>query len=80
MPTAHANGAEGFEAPDRAVLRFLASLRRAAGPRRHVLVLLVEVAGDAVRAAAEAQVRIWRDGLARLEDPFLAVEPLGGAR
>jgi hypothetical protein len=72
--------AEGFEAPDRAVLRLLGALRRQAGPRRHVLVLLVDLAGGAVRAATEAQVRVWREGLARLEDPFLAVEPLGERR
>jgi hypothetical protein len=71
--------AEGFEAPDRALIRLLASLRVRAGPRRHVLVLLVDLAGGAVRAAADPQVRVWRERLARLEDPFLAVEPLEAA-
>jgi hypothetical protein len=69
--------AEGFEAPDRAALRFLRELRGAAGPRHQVLVVLVDAAGGAVRGAPEAEVAIWRDGLARLEDPYLFVEALG---
>jgi hypothetical protein len=70
--------AEGFEAPDRAALRLLRSLRGALGPRRHLLVLVVEAGAGAgaIRGAPDAQVRIWRDGVARLEDPYVAVEPL----
>jgi hypothetical protein len=68
--------AEGFEAPDRAALRLVRSLRGAAGPERELIVLLVDVDGDRVRGAADAAVRIWRDGLAPLEDPGLLVEPL----
>jgi hypothetical protein len=68
--------AEGFEAPDRAALRFLRDLRGAAGPRHQVLVVLVDAAEGAVRGAPEAEVAIWRDGLARLEDPYLFVEAL----
>lgn len=71
--------AEGWEAPDRSVLRLLRELRAAAGAGRRLAVLLAEVADDgAVRAPPEAQVRLWREALARLEDPGLAVEPLGG--
>jgi hypothetical protein len=33
-----------------------------------------------VRGAADAAVRIWRDGLAPLEDPGLLVEPLAEGR
>ncbi len=71
--------AEGFEAPDRAALRLVRELRGALGPRRHLLVLVAEVREDRVGPATEASVRTWRDGLARLEDPYLAVEPLQGA-
>jgi hypothetical protein len=68
--------AEAFEAPDRGALRLLSQLRRAVGPRRRLLVLLVD--GEAGGGPAEAQVRTWRDGVARLADPHLAVEPLLG--
>ncbi len=65
--------ADAWEAPDRGVLRLVGALRSALGPKVPVLVLL---AGDGERAA---DVRIWRDGLAPLEDPWLGVEPLGGS-
>jgi hypothetical protein len=71
--------AEAWEAPDKAALRLLGRLREALGPRRHVLVLLVDVRGEAVRAPSAADVRLWEEGIARLEDPYLAVEPLRGA-
>lgn len=69
--------AEGWEAPDRSVLRLLRALRQAAGPRRPLHVLLVGAA-DAGEPTP-GQIGIWRDELARLADPFLAVSPLGGA-
>jgi hypothetical protein len=68
--------AEAFEAPDRAARRFLAALRAALGPRRLVLVLLVGAAAGGPRPPRDADVRVWRDALAALEDPYLAVEPL----
>jgi hypothetical protein len=72
--------AEGFEAPDRAAVRFLAELRAAVGPRRPLLVLLAgEPAAGAPRPASPGEVRLWREGLARLADPHLAVLPLGEA-
>jgi hypothetical protein len=71
--------AEAFEPPDRAARRFLAALRHALGPRRLVLVLLVGAAAEGPRPPRDADVRVWRDSLASLEDPFLAVEPLGEA-
>ena len=43
---------------------------------RHVLVLVVDVGEGHVGPAADASVRNWREGLGRLEDPYLAVEPL----
>lgn len=72
--------AEAFEAPDRGALRLLRDLRRALGPRRHLLVVLVDPSRDGPARPLEGEVRTWRDGLARLEDPFLAVEPLGVTR
>jgi hypothetical protein len=72
--------AESFEAPDRATMRFLRELRGALGPRRHVLVLLTGGPDRAAANGAPAQaVRVWREGLAALEDPWIAVEPLRGA-
>jgi hypothetical protein len=71
--------AEGWEAPDKAVLRLIADLRRALGPRREVIVLLAHVRVGAVAPSLASELRIWRDGLAPLEDPYLAVEPLRGS-
>ena len=68
--------AEGFEAPDKAAFRLLRALRTALGPRRHLVVVVVDASAGALRGADDAQVRIWRDGVARLEDPYVAVEPL----
>ena len=69
--------AEGWEPPDRSVLRLVRSLRTAAGATRHVRVLLVGSAdGARVTPAASEDVRLWREGLARLADPYVAVEPL----
>lgn len=72
--------AEGFEAPDRAALRLVRELRLALGPRRRVVVVLVELEDDRVGPAPEVEVRMWRDGLARLEDPHVGVEPLREAK
>jgi hypothetical protein len=36
----------------------------------------VDPAGGGPAPPDETEVRAWRDGLAPLEDPFLAVEPL----
>jgi hypothetical protein len=65
--------AEAWESPDKATVRFLRALRAALGPRRHLLVLLLETA----RPGEIPSVKVWRERLAALEDPFLAVEPLG---
>ena len=53
-------------------------LRRALGPRRHLAVLLAQVGPDGVRPSRASEVRLWEESLASLEDPYLAVEPLGG--
>lgn len=71
--------AEAWEAPDRGTLRLLRGIRRTAGPGRHLVVLLVDADGGGVGAPRESDVAVWRDGLARLEDPYLAVEPLRGS-
>jgi hypothetical protein len=71
--------AEAFEAPDRGVRRLLSELRAAVGPRRPLVVLLVDAGAGAPRPPARDDVVIWREGLAALEDPWLAVEPLAEA-
>ena len=71
--------AEGWEATDKAVLRLLRELRRAAGERRHLLVLLGDAAPSGFRPSLARDVRIWQETLAALEDPYLAVQPLRGA-
>jgi hypothetical protein len=68
--------AESFEAPDKAALRLLRELRQVLGASRHLLVLLVEATHPALRPPTAAELRIWQEGLATLEDPYLAVEPL----
>jgi hypothetical protein len=69
--------AEGWEPPDRSVLRLLRSLRDALGPRRPIrVVLLGPVDGARITPAATTDVQLWREGLARLADPFVSVESL----
>jgi hypothetical protein len=68
--------AEGWEAPDRGALRLLRQLRAVLGARRPLRVLLVNQAGGGWSPPPPDQVELWRHGLARLEDPYLAVEPL----
>jgi hypothetical protein len=70
--------AEGWEAPDKAALRLVSELRRSLGERRPVLVLLADVRGDRIAPSSAEEVRIWEEGFARLEDPYVAVEPLAG--
>lgn len=73
--------AEGWEAPDKSIRRFLGDLRQATGPRRKLTVALVEEAGPSDwRPASSHDVEIWRDRLTLLEDPYLGVEPLEAAR
>jgi hypothetical protein len=68
--------AEGFEPPDRALRRLLVTLRGAVGAGRPLTVLLLDAAGSRPTSPRAEDVRVWRDGLAPLEDPYLAVEPL----
>jgi Protein of unknown function (DUF2868) len=69
--------AEAWEAPDKGALRLLRALRAALGPRRRVLVLLTRTGGEGVAGPEAREVALWREGLARLEDPWLAVEGIG---
>jgi hypothetical protein len=70
--------AEAWEAPDGATLRLLRRIREALGPGREVVVLLGEVGPDGGVARADARdVGVWRDALAPLGDPWLAVEAVG---
>jgi hypothetical protein len=71
--------AEGWEAPDKALHRLLRDLRKALGPRRHLVVLLARVDSAAVRGASEPELRIWEESLATLGDPYVGVETLGAA-
>jgi hypothetical protein len=71
--------AEAFEPPDRAVRRLLETLRGAVGAGRPLTVLLLDAADSRPAPPRAEDVRVWRDGLAPLEDPYLAVEPLGEA-
>jgi hypothetical protein len=64
--------AESWEAPDGGTLRLLRSLRAELGPGRHLRVLLRGEAG----APRPEELRVWRDEMLRLEDPWLGVEPL----
>jgi hypothetical protein len=69
--------AESWEAPDKGALRLLCELRQALGPRRRLVVLLGEMGEQRIAPPAPGDLRNWREGLARLEDPWLAVEPIG---
>jgi hypothetical protein len=69
--------AEAWEAPDVGVMRLLRALREALGPGRRLLVLLGGPATSGLEAPDDGDVAVWRDALLRLEDPWLAVEPLG---
>ncbi len=69
--------AEGWEAPDKGIRRYLQAMRNAVGPRRPIYVALV---GDSdthtFRGPDPDDVEIWRDRLTLLEDPYLGVEAL----
>lgn len=68
--------AEAFEAPDRAATRLLRHLRRLLGPRRNMIVLLVAPAPSGLGPPSQLELRIWQQGVARLEDPYLTVDGL----
>lgn len=73
--------AEAFEAPDKALRRFLRALRERAGPRRPLVVGLVgEARVDGWTAPTAEDITVWHQHLAIAEDPYLGLEVLGGAR
>ena len=63
--------AEAWEAPDAALRHALGRLRQAVGARVPVVVRLVGRSGG---AATSRELEIWRDEVARLADPYTAVE------
>src|SRR5439155_12500263 len=63
--------AEGWEAPDKALLRLVGDLRHAIGPRLHISVLLVHFSVGVIRPSLACVVRVWIDGLAWLVNPAL---------
>jgi hypothetical protein len=72
--------AEGWEAPDKSIRAFLSALREASPARAKRFVALVEQAkAEDWRASPAADVKIWRDRLSLLEDPYLSIEPLEAA-
>lgn len=69
--------AEAWEAPDRALLRFLRDVRAATAPRRPIVVGLVGAANEqGWSAPSEDDAQTWRDRVATLEDPFIGIESL----
>jgi len=72
--------AEAWEAPDRGVLRLMRELRAALDRRLPVRVLLLDTSEGTLRPPPREQVQLWREGLGRLEDPYLGVEPFREAR
>lgn len=72
--------AETFESPDKAVRRFLQSVREAVGPRRPVVVGLVAEAEGAWLPVDRETLTMWQQHLAANEDPYLGVESVEVAR
>ncbi|MET0344377.1 MAG: DUF2868 domain-containing protein [Polyangiales bacterium] len=71
---------EAWEAPDKGLRTFLAHLRAAMGPRRILRVILIgEARADGYEAPSDEHVRLFRDRLTLLDDPYLSVETLPAA-
>jgi hypothetical protein len=69
--------AEAWEAPDKSLRNLLSALRKALGPRRTLRVVLIgEASEQGFLAAAAEDVRVYRDRLTLLADPYLSVETL----
>lgn len=71
--------AETFEAPDKAVRRFLRGVREAVGERRPVVVGLVAEAEGGWLPVDRATLTLWQQHLAANEDPYLGVESVESA-
>lgn len=68
--------AEAFEAPGKALRRFLADLRRAAGQHRPIVVGLVGGSTPHWKRPHDADRLLWERAVALLADPYLRVEEL----
>lgn len=69
--------AEAWEAPDKSLRQLLGALREALGPRRTLRVLLIgEASAHGFQPPAPDDVRVYRDRLTLLEDPYLMVDTL----
>jgi hypothetical protein len=69
--------AETFEAPDRALTRFLRGVRAATSPSTDVRVLLAAIPGSGDDTPRPADVEAWREVLGGLADPYLRLEREG---
>jgi hypothetical protein len=69
--------AEAWEAPDKSLRQLLSALRRSLGTQRALRVVLIgEARADGFAAPSEEDVRVYRDRLTLLQDPYLLVETL----
>jgi hypothetical protein len=72
--------AEAWEAPDKGLRSLLSMLRQAVGARRSMSVVLIgEASEHGFAAPAEVDVKLFRDRLTLLQDPYLSVETLAEA-
>lgn len=72
---------EAWEAPDKGLRGFLSALRQALGARVSLRVVLIgEASATGFRAAEPEDVKLFRDRLTLLADPYLTVEPLTAAQ
>ena len=65
---------EGWEAPDKATRRFVQALRARGSAERPIFVAVL------AEAAESAELTVWRDRMALLEDPFLSVQAVLNSR
>jgi hypothetical protein len=72
---------ESWEAPDKSLRALLAELRRAGGTRRSIRVVLIgEADAHGWSAPERDSLRLFRDRLTLLQDPYLSVEALAAVR
>jgi hypothetical protein len=71
--------AESWEAPGRAVLYFLSSLRNITDKEQRIIVGLINIDHEkGFMAPARADWQNWHETVSRLNDPFIAIEPVTG--
>jgi hypothetical protein len=72
---------EAFDEPDRALRRFLDDARKQIGETTPLVVAVVEeLTEHSVVPPSAADMNRWRRMVGTLVDPYLDVQPLGGAR